>query len=249
MKKLKTIICVILALCFVVVIAYSGYQIYMIQADYRQESETHDMVMGFKPEDFEGAEQQSGEGKNVNQSIIDLQKKHPDAIGWLTMNNTKIDYPIVKYTDNDYYLRRDINGKSAAAGSVFMDYRCDKELTSQNTIIYGHHMKNGSMFGTLKSFNDKAFFDSNRYGTVYLPRDRLELEFFAYMVINPSTEKEIYNLEISGTYLDYVKNNAKNYRDIGLSENDRVVTLSTCAYEFADARMVLLAKVSQPTQK
>jgi len=237
---MKKIIYTVLALGFIAVIAYSGYHIYMIQADYRQESKTHDMLLEFKPEASVSVEQQ----KTTNQSIIDLQGEYSDAVGWITVNKTKIDYPIVKYTDNDYYLHRDINGKKATAGSIFMDYHCNNDFTSKNTIIYGHHMKNGSMFGTLKSFNDNAFFDANRYGTMFLPYDTLELEFFAYMIINPSVEKEIYNIEISETYLEYVEKNAKNFRSIELAENDRVVTLSTCAYEFNNARMVLLAKIA-----
>jgi len=106
-----------------------------------------------------------------------------------------------------------------------MDYRCNKDFTSPKTIIYGHHMKNESMFGTLKLFNGKSFFDENKYGFVYLSRDTLTLEFFAYMVVNPN-DQEIYSAGLSGTYFDYVKQNARNYRDVGLTEADRIVTLS-----------------------
>jgi sortase B len=102
-------------------------------------------------------------------------------------------------------------------------------------------MKNGSMFGTLKSFADKDFFETNRYGTIYLPDATLTLEFFAYMVVK-STDTEIYSISPSESYFDYIRQNARQYRDIGLTDSDRIVTLSTCAYEFDNARMVLLAK-------
>jgi len=225
----------------VAVIAYSGYRIWLIQDDYNQETKIHDMVMGYKPDGIPGPEQQ--EDEIVNQSIIDLQGKYPDAIGWLTVPNTKIDYPFVQFTDNDYYLRRDKGGGYALAGTVFMDYRCNKDFTSPNTIIYGHHMKNESMFGTLKSFNGKAFFDENKYGFVFLPYETLTLEFFTYMVVNPTREKEIYAVELDDTYFDHIKQNARYYRDVGLTADDRIVTLSSCNYEFQDAKMVLLAKV------
>ena len=237
---MKKTICIILILGFVGLISYSGYRIWLIQDDYNQETKIHDMVMEYKPDGIPGPEQQ--EDEIANQSIIDLQGKYPDVIGWLTVPNTKIDYPFVQFTDNDYYLRRDIGGGYALAGTVFMDYRCNKDFTSPNTIIYGHHMKNESMFGTLKSFNGKTFFDENEYGYIYLPRENLTLEFFAYMVVNPN-DQEIYSTGLSDTYLDYVKQNARNYRDVGLTEADRIVTLSTCAYEFNNARMVLLARV------
>jgi len=243
MKTIKTIICVILALCFIGVIAYSGYQIWLIQSDYDEESKIHDMVMEYKPDEVQYPQAQNSEEKIVNQGLIDMQGTYPDVVGWLTIPNTNIDYPFVWYQDNDYYLRRDIYGNYALAGTIFMDCRCEKDFSSQNTILYGHHMKNDSMFGSLKFFGDEFFFEENKYGTVYLPNATLTLEFFAYTVINPDTEKEIYNVQLSDTYFDYIEQYARHYRDLGLTEADRVVTLSTCAYEFEDARMVLLARI------
>jgi len=228
---MKKIVCIVLALVFIAVIGYSTYQIWGIRADYKEEADLHSAVLEYKPQ----------EDGPVNQSVIDLQAKYPDTMGWLTIPNTKIDYPFVQAGDNDYYLRRDINGEYALAGTLFLDYRCPPDFSARNTIIYGHHMKNGSMFGTIKSFNDKAFFDANRHGTIYLPYETLALEFFAYLVIDPATETEIYSPVPGDDYLDYIKQNARHYREIQLTDSARVVTLSTCAYEFDDARMVLLA--------
>jgi len=233
---MRKIICGILAFCFAAVIVYSGYRIWAIQADYKKEADMRGAVMEYRPEDQPG-------GEAANQSILHLQEKYPDVVGWLTVPNTNIDYPFAQSKDNDYYLRRDLNGSYAVAGTIFMDCRCEPDFTSKNTIIYGHHMKNGSMFGTLKSFNDKAFFDANKYGTIHLPHDTLTLEFFAYIVIDPVKENEIYNPVLSDTYFDYIKQKARHYRDVGLTGEDRIVTLSTCAYEFDNARMVLLARV------
>jgi len=235
MKKLKTALCTVLALCFIAAIAYSGYRIWLIQADYGEEARMHDAIMDYRPEP---------QPEQGNQKIIDLQAQYPDAVGWLTVPNTNIDYPFVQYTDNGYYLRRDMNGSHAAAGTLFMDCRCDKAFLSRNTILYGHHMKNGSMFGTLKSFGEKDFFEANRYGTVYLPGKTLTLEFFAYIIVDPSTESEIYNIDLSGGYFAYTKQSAKQYRDMDFTPEDRIVTLSTCAYEFDNARMVLLGKIT-----
>ena len=234
------------SLLFIGIIAYSGYQLMKINEDYADEAEIHEQLLVYKPvkaHDPAGGPEQEPSKEIVNQTLIELQWQYTDAVGWLTVPNTKIDYPFAQYTDNDYYLRRDINGKQAAAGTLFIDYLCEKDFTSPNTIIYGHHMKNGSMFGTLKSFNDKAFFDANRYGYIYLPYENLTLAFFAYMVVDPATEKEIYQVALKDTYFDYIKQHARHYRDLGLTVDDRIVTLSTCAYEFNDARMVLLAKI------
>jgi sortase B len=215
--------------------AYSGWQVWTAYGDYRAEAEMHGAVMEYKPE--------PADGEPVNQSVIDLQAEYPDAVGWLTVPGTKIDYPFVQSKDNDYYLRRDLDGNHAMAGTLFMDYRCEKDFTSRNTIIYGHHMKNGSMFGTLKYFAGKEFFDANRHGAIYLPNETLALEFFAYMVVK-STDTKIYSIEPGKNYLDYVRQNARQVRDIGLADGDKIVSLSTCSYEFDNARMVLLARIA-----
>ena len=219
-----------LALCFAALTVFSGTQLWNASGDYRAEANLHGAVMEYKPD-----------GGIVNQGVIDLQAQYPDAVGWLTVPGTRIDYPFVQAADNDYYLRRDLNGDHAMAGTLFMDYRCAKDLSSGNTIIYGHHMKNGSMFGTLKAFAEKDFFGANTRGTICLPHETLTLEFFAYLVVK-STDEKIYGADLGEGYFEYVRQNARQYRDIGLTDSDRVVTLSTCSYEFTDARMVLLGR-------
>ena len=229
MKKLTLSL---LALCFAALLVYSGYRVWGIAGNYLEEAQMHGAVLEYKPAPDE----------NANQSVMDLRAVYPDVAGWLTIPNTRIDYPFVRCGDNDYYLRRNLDGESAAAGTLFMDCRCGL-AASPNVIIYGHHMKNGSMFGTLKSFAEKAFFDENTHGTIFLSDETLRLEFFAYLVIN-HTDSEIYTPEPSERYLAYVQQNARQYRDIGVTGSDRVVTLSTCSYEFNNARMSLLARVA-----
>ena len=221
-----------LALLFAALLCYSTYRVWDIARDYRAEADMHRLVLDYKP----------APENAVNQSVIDLQKKYPDVAGWLTVPNTNIDYPFVWYEDNDYYLRRDLNGDNATAGTLFMDYRCREDFSSRNTVIYGHNMKNNSMFGTLKAFAEDDFFAANAYGAIYLPRETLMLEFFAYLVIK-HTDREVYSVDPSEKLFTYVEQNARQYRDVGLTNGDRIVTLSTCSYEFNNARMVLLAKV------
>ena len=223
----------------------SAYQLYQIYRDYAAEKAIHDMALEYRPEDTASAD---GEPKEeiINQSILDFQAKYPDVVGWLTIDGTNIDYPFVWYSDNAFYLRRDLEKKYAQAGTLFMDYRCNKDFSSANTIIYGHHMKSGSMFGTLKNFNNKEFFDSNRTGTIFLANQTLTLEFFAFLVIK-ADDKEIYKTDFSeignATFIEYIEKNARYYRETPSTETDRFVTLSTCGYEFENARLVLIAKL------
>ena len=180
--------------------------------------------------------------KIVNQSIVDMQHDvSADIVGWLTIPNTRIDYPFVIAEDNDFYLRRNIYKQQAVAGSIFMDYRCARDLTDPNTVIYGHNMKNRSMFGELRLFADPGFFESNTTGTLFVNDNTYDLEIFAYMVVrfddkliySPSADRE--------QLLEYAQSCTHRYREPAAPGN--VLTLSTCAYDFDGARMVLLAVI------
>lgn len=98
---------------------------------------------------------------NVNGEVRDelkaLQKLNKDMAGWLTIADTEIDYPILQSTDNDYYLHHNYKNEKARAGSIFKDYRNTNEFLDKNTIIYGHNMKDGSMFADLRKYLDKDF--------------------------------------------------------------------------------------------
>ena len=184
---------------------------------------------------------------SINQEVADLRATYQSAVGWLAIPNTLIDYPFVQGTDNDFYLHMDLNHNRSQAGTVFMDYRNNSDFTDFNTIIFGHNMKNGSMFGTLQNFNSPEFFHNNRVGVVVLENKKFVIEFFAFAVIKPN-DPIIYNPSITSevdktAFLEYVQNNARHYRDIAVTPENQVITLSTCSYEFNNARMVLIGRI------
>lgn len=185
--------------------------------------------------------------RHVNQSIADLQQSYPDAVGWLHVPNTKIDYPFVQAEDNAAYLHLDLDGAWSAAGTLFMDARNESDFSDFNTIIYGHHMQNGSMFGTLQHFNDQTFFAENPTGTVVLLDTVYQVQWMAFAVTQPD-DTIIYNPQIETNadrliFLEHVRNLARHYRDLEVDEYDYMLTLSTCNYEFQDARMVLIGRL------
>lgn len=94
--------------------------------------------------------EEKSENGEVRKQFQDLQKINPEIVGWITMDDTQINYPIVQAKDNDYYLFRNYKGEDMRAGSIFMDHRNDVKSQNRNTILYGHRMKDGSMFGSLK---------------------------------------------------------------------------------------------------
>ena len=240
---------IILAAVLICAIAFSGYNVLKIQKGYNAEEAVHNEVLLFKPEPPAAADPGAETGKVewppfVNQSIADLKEQNKDAVGWITVPHTGIDYPFVQTGNNSDYLSTDVNGDYSIAGTLFMEYRNKSDFSDTNTVIYGHHMKNGSMFGSLVQYEDQVFFDTNRGGTVFLADKTFALEFFAYLVIHTDDDR-IYDVYSESVDIEYIREKARNYRDANVGPGDHIITLSTCAYEFQDARMVLLGKLTR----
>jgi len=245
------------------VIGYSSYRLASINRSTSQEAELHNRLIQYRtaPQQL-ASDTQSGDSifelsmsteiepvPFVDQSILNLQADFPDVVGWIEIPNTRVYYPFAQGNDNDHYLYYDLEQNRSAAGTIFMDYRNSGELIDFNTIIHGHHMRSGSMFATLQKFNNQTFFDNNDSATIYLLNATYKIEFMAFAVIQPD-DMIIYNPMITSAtdkieFLDYVRNVARYYRDIGVTENDRIVTLSTCNYEFTNARMVLIGRLTE----
>ncbi|MCL2508707.1 MAG: class B sortase [Oscillospiraceae bacterium] len=237
---------IFLSLILIGVIGFSFYNIVLINREYEKESQMHEDILRYRPGPGPAAEKKPDE-PFVNQNILDLQARNSDVVGWLHIDGTKIDYPFVWAKDNETYLRRDLNKNYASAGTVFMDYRCDKDFSGFNTILYGHNMKNDSMFGTLPKFSGESYFATNKTGKVYLADRTYGVEFFAYLVVK-SSNPTVYRVDFEAPadmqdFFAYVQKNAVRYRDIGLSADDQVLTVSTCNYSFDNARSVLMGKL------
>jgi len=185
---------------------------------------------------------QSEELRYENPQIAELQDEiNGDVVGWLTIPGTKIDYPFV-ITDNDsFYLTEDVYKHSSAAGTLFMDCRCARDFSGRNTIIYGHNMKNESMFGDLKLFSDEGFFDTHTYGIIYMKDSTYTLEFFAYLAVR-ADDTVIYDTSAEkDMFLEYAQSNAIIYRNP--EPGTKIVTLSTCASGGLDDKRVVLLGV------
>jgi len=244
-KMIGKIVRTLLIIFLTGVIAVSLYNIWKINEVYRAEADAHKEVIKFKPT---LPPSPLSDEPVVNKEVLDLKKQNPDVIGWLTVPSTQIDYPFVQSKDNDFYLHRDINKDYLEAGTLFLDFRNKPDFSDFHTIIYGHHMKNGSMFGDLREFKDEQFFNSNKEGFIFLEDKNYTIKFFAFLILS-STNDIVYGHLPSAkdektNFLSYIKNNAQYYRSIGVTETSQLVTLSTCSYEFDEARMVLIGVIS-----
>ena len=249
-KRLARLLRWALTVVLMGIIGYCGLNIWTITSRYRQEAALHADLLMYKPLQAQPDDEPpaaASPGK-ANQGLTALRERNEDVVGWIVVPGTKIDYPFVQAADNAYYLDRDIDRQHSAAGTLFLDARNDAQLSDFNSFIYGHSMKNGSMFGSLGNYASKAFFDKHAVGTIHLDNDTYELEFFAHIIVT-SQNAMIYAAHEMGSewrreYFAYVAAHARNYRDIGLMTGDKIITLSSCAYEFDDARMVLLARLN-----
>ena len=265
----RNIVLNILIIIFTITFAFSVYKLWEINNNYAEEAKIHEEVLEFKPEDDNvwefvpppspPATSETGQEPPedwvppvVNPSILDMQNNvNSDVVGWINIPGTQVDYPFVKKEPedkNDFYLHRDVYKKYLFAGTLFMDYRCSRDFSVFNTIIYGHNMKNGSMFGTLKNFKDKKFFDGYKMAKIYLPNETYLLEIFAY-VLTTDRDSTIYGtISASGEesvtqYIDYVKDKATHYRELNITSNDKIITLSTCTNGAENERIVILARI------
>ena len=253
MSKTKKGIYFLIMGIFIFGIMFSAYQLEMTNREYVKERQVHQELMEYKPEPViyepKADSDTSGVEEIVNQSIINLQKKNADVIGWLTIPGTQIDYPFLWSDDYSKYLRTDINGQSSTAGAIFMDYRCDRTLKGAHSILFGHNMNNDSMFGSLPYFRDRAFFLENQEGYIYLSNENLKLQAIACMVVK-SSNAEVYGVAETDKqkerFIEVIREgNIHGSESIpeDLSVNDRFIILSTCSYEYEAARTVVIYRI------
>ncbi len=190
--------------------------------------------------------------KSVLDEYNALYAENEDTIGWLKIDGTDIDHVVMFVeNDNEKYLHRDFYGNDSYRGCLFVDGRCDVQ-TSDNVIIYGHHMKDGSMFGALVDYRDREFYESHRYiqfDTIY-EKQRYEVvaaietallpegaEGFRYYEYTDENDAQSFN-----EYVQFIEQNKLYDTGVELHPGDKLITLSTCAYHTDDGRFIVVAK-------
>jgi len=184
--------------------------------------------------------------ESMMMDIGSIQTENPDIIAWLTVPGTIIDYPVVQAYDNDYYLHHDAQKNSNINGALFLDFRVHNNFSDFNNVIYGHNMNSGRMFQNLINFKERSFFDSHTSAVLFTEDKTWSLEIFAVAVISPYSELYNYafvSINEKERHLQTIKEKAMFYRDTGVTANDRIVILSTCSYEYEDARTAVVARL------
>ncbi len=235
-KKIWIIVLIAALLCF---LAAASYFIWMgIEAEKLKSLKSEASV----------SEETSSAVKYVETPVDfeKLQKQNPDIYAWINIPNTVIDYPILRHPeDNQFYLKHSVEGKESVYGAIYTHNYNDMEFEDFNTVIYGHNMRNRTMFGSLKKFRDKTYFEQNRYINIYTPGRILKYEIFAAYVFDDRhilLNFDFTKPEVRTEYLDMVfgtrKMSSNIKQDLEVTEKDKIITLSTCTTNDSERYLV-----------
>lgn len=178
-----------------------------------------------------------------------LQQQNPDVYAWIQVPGTEVDYPILQSSnDNTYYLNHTIDGEEKKEGAIFTENYNTKTFEDPNTVIYGHDMKNGSMFQSIHKYMDRSFFDNNRDIVIYMPDQILHYKIFAAYLTDNRHLLMNYNFWSKDEYQQYL-NSIFSMRDMNafidtsteVTTEDKIITLSTCYAGISTQRYLVQA--------
>src|SRR5690625_3646893 len=182
-KSIKSLFSKLVSIVCLAVFIFAAHGLFDIFMDYYQNrkmlSNVQDTFYNAVAAEEDSQNEQNDDSKSIRPGFEELLKQNSDVVGWITIGGTQIDYPILQSSNNEYYLTNNYNQADSRAGSIFLDYRNDVGSSDLNTVVYGHRMKDGSMFQHLTKFLNKDFFEAHRtfeFDTLY---DSYEAEIFA----------------------------------------------------------------------
>lgn len=218
---LARIIC-LLAFLFCAYAVYDGYLVFNAASD--------NSILAYKPDE-------KGEPPEIGE--ID------GSVAWLTIDDTSIDYPIMQGIDNAEYINKDPEGNYSISGSIFLDCRNSSDFTDPYSLVYGHHMEHGYMFGSLDKFLDQDFLEEHRTGTLTVKGKIYDIDIFA-TVEAPAEEPIIFAPTESEYPIDFIKKNATVIIN-PVPEGDRLIGMSTCKYPETSDRTILFGYLRERT--
>ncbi len=262
-KRSRVIPAVIVVVCVIVAIICI-WRLVSIFREYRQAVNEYDDLTEYAKENGD-----AGTGKkDVCPITVDfdaLKEINEDVVAWIYIPDTEINYPVVQGEDNEYYLNHTFEGTENSSGAIFMDAACSEDFTLENTILYGHNMRNGAMFGTLKriydvDYNDDADYSEHPVVWILTPDAVMEYEIFAGRELSVIEEEERIEEEKSAYMISFsqeekfaewkeTQKNASSFEtDTKTPVKKPVITLSTCTSRSEDGRFIVQAIRMQKTK-
>ena len=175
--------------------------------------------------------------------ITVLKELSEDCICWLTLDDTSIDYPVMQGVDNYEYLNKDPYGDYSLAGSVFLDVRNASDFSDEYSLLYGHHMSGGHMFGALDAYIDRSFFETHLTGTIYSERGELPIRVLAFAYTDANNRLVFDTDDDHAALREWIRENSDHYN--AAAEDGRIVALSTCKSPASTRRMVVFVTIQE----
>ena len=267
-QKIIAILAGIAGLAAVLLIVVGVSKFIFRQTDETQASQSSDAeLQQTEPATVEKVTDASQDSETVTESaepeeeipidFEELWETKPDVYAWIVIPGTDINYPILQHPiDDSYYLNHNIDGSTGRPACIYTESLNSKDFTDNNTVIYGHNMRNGTMFAQLHKFEDKDFFDEHREIIIYLPDKVLHYKIFA--VHNYDDRHLLYSFDFSdkAVYKDYLESifsiddmNANIDTEMTVTENDKIITLATCVYKKPSLRFHVQAVLVEKGDK
>lgn len=233
----------VITVCLIGIILVSGYKIGKTMWEYQVAKSAYtnisEKTAKVDPKQFTG--------------VVDwkaLKKVNPDVQGWLYQKGTVINYPVVQGTDNDTYLHTRFDKQWSGGGTLFVDCRMEKDFKGFNSIIYGHHMKDGSMFRSIRGYTkEDGYYDKHKTLELATPHGNYHLVVFSAF-ITKATDEDTYKMTYDEAEKQAYIDRAWEWSElpitkdsVDVTKNDRLVTLSTCAYDYEEARYIVMCKM------
>ncbi len=241
------------------VFSFSGWQIYSTLSEYKQSEESYELLtQEYVSEKVPAIPANEDETEATGTEALEIEPKETapiavdfdalnaecsDVVGWIYCPDTVVNYPVARGEDNSYYLTRLPDGTWNSSGCIFMDYRCARDISSWNSILYGHNMQNGSMFAILQKYKNQEFYEEHPVWYFLTPEQDYKIVLIGGYTV-PGSDKDTYGIpgssEERDVLIERARQNSTFQTDVEISETDKLTTLSTCAYEYDGARYVLV---------
>lgn len=260
---MKKLILILLILILLAVFAFSGWQVYKIWNEYRVGEKTYAsletyVVMPETTAPTESVQTESQPAQSPSEPVEEvpveeagirwpqvdfaaLQEINPDVVGWIYIEGTQVNYPIVQGKNNDKYLYRMITGEYNSAGSLFLDAEVERDFSDRNNAVYGHNMKNGSMFAGIMGYKGQEFYQEHPVILLLTPDRNYQVHIFSAYVLSAHGDAwdTSFSDESFGKWLDRRISRSYIETDVVPTAQDRVLTLSTCTYENRNSRFLV----------
>ncbi len=237
-------------LFFIGLMIFSGYKISSILIEEKNSKSMYEELQDKAVADETKDDSNDDDNTPISPISVDfntLKAESSDIIAWIYCPDTPINYPIVQSSDNDYYLRRLLDGSYNSSGTLFADYRSSSDFTGYTALVYGHNMKNDTMFGTLPCYREQSYYDEHPVMYLLTPSQNYMVELFAGYVT--STTDSIYEAidtqDERNNILQRSQEQSNFTANVEVADDDRLLILSTCSYEYENARYVVVGKLTE----